>query len=92
MPLYDCLFKQDSPNGQKALAQVDNLRVGDVIEERLMPAIPETVKWTCIEAIRNQGGGTGSIVTLAGRWCDMPLYTLEIKTEGKDISMKVRNV
>ena len=56
-----------------------------------MPAIPEDIKWKCIEAQRNMGGKQGAdIVTLVGRWCDIPLYTVEIRVEDDQISLKVR--
>ena len=93
MAKFDSQFRLTSDLGQRAVAQIATLKVGDVLTGRLMPAIPEDIKWKCIEAQRNMGGKQGAdIVTLVGRWCDIPLYTVEIRVEDDQISLKVREV
>lgn len=92
MSKYNGLLRKDTPGGMKALEQIQGMKVGDVFEDGLFPAIPEKVKWTCIEHLIPAGDDLAESWMLAGRFCDVPLYDVVIRIEGNNMTMNVKDV
>jgi hypothetical protein len=91
MAAFEGQFRVESEAGRAALEQLKRLQVGDVYEESLFAALPEPIKWRCIEVLKGIGGAPhNDLVSLVGSFCGITVFTVEIRSDGQKVSLKCR--
>lgn len=74
----------DTPQGKEELAALEALKVGDMREGPLFPALPVGVVWICT-------GRGDHYWELDGRFCGEPLGIVVIrKVDGKELTLLLK--
>lgn len=88
---WDRMYKADSEQGKKALAQLEKMSLGETASFPLVPSLTESAQWELQEKPVNLEANP-AVWKLTGRFCGIPFYKLSIElTEGK-LGMKVEEI